>query len=981
MTQPFALLAVAAVACLLFAASANAQCTTLSCANPQPTFSTSPGYCRAFTINPPLPTNSGCTTLSNNISNSISSYSYNLGTTNVLWSGYIGNTITSTTVCNVVVEDGQAPTFSATCPSLYPTYAPSTFAASTGLCYFQTSSGFNSSATDNCLGQITYAYSLGFSGTVNSMSTVTGSGQTVTYNFPVGTTSIQQTAQDSSLNQATCSFALKVFDTQPPTLSCSAVSFGSDVGTCGARVTIAPTSFTDNCQTQSLSPTPAAAFHSVGTGSVAFTASDFFGNTASCTVSYQVHDTQPPTVSCTTSSITIQSTCGDVPTLSGGTASDNCALSSATFSKIPGVYPQGNTSAKYVATDTAGNSANCQVPIFVNITSFPTFTSCPNVSISVNAASGACSAVATYSVGFSPSTACGGSHTLSASVFPSITGGIATNSGTFKVGANVLTIIGSQTYSNNNTLKATCSFVVFVNDSSTPTVSCVPTSSTLSPNCAFVATYSVTFGNTCGDYLFAQSSGFTLGAFGSVSPTSSIPTYTLTGLFSVTNPFNNVSATCSAVTTYTDTSAPLPSCPVGNYLAILGSTCSVNAATVVSSNPPSAIDNCTPQASLTPSYTPSLGALTGTLRQSYTAKFTDPSGNSASCPFSITSVDRTAPAFSCPSGQSVILSSTTCTGSVPSYTVTATDNCGPTGLILSYSGFTTGTTVSQPGTYDLTATATDASGNSNSNCVIATKFIDNTNPVFVNCSSAAAQICPGNTITFPIATDNCGTVAVTVTSSNSTSTTYLATDGSGNNATCTQNIAVLDNTPPQITCLSSYSVTLQPNLWTAFILPTSLYTAVSDNCAFVSVVNSSKTTFNYLDAFLSPETVTVYAYDPSGNVGTCTVDLTINARPVLVLPGNGAIVRQGTPFTISWENIPSLPSGATISFGFAFTGTIGSYSHGPVSYSALSTTASIPVPAKPTSKLTITATINANVNGVSKTHNGGSQTVQYRAKL
>jgi hypothetical protein len=66
--------------------------------------------------------------------------------------------------------------------------------------------------------------------------------------FPVGTTTVTQTATDASGNTATCTFTVTITDTQPPTITCpSNITTGTNPGICGAVVNFNLPAVTDNC--------------------------------------------------------------------------------------------------------------------------------------------------------------------------------------------------------------------------------------------------------------------------------------------------------------------------------------------------------------------------------------------------------------------------------------------------------------------------------------------------------------------------------------------------------------------------------------------------------------------------------------------------------------------------------------------------------------------------------------------------------------
>ena len=117
--------------------------------------------------------------------------------------------------------------------------------------------------------------------------------------FPVGTSSVTCTATDAAGNSSSCTFSVAVQDTQPPTINCPAnVLVGNDPGNCGAVVNYSPATASDNCPgvVANCNP-PSGSFFPVGTTTVTCTATDAAGNSASCTFSVTVNDTEGPVIS------------------------------------------------------------------------------------------------------------------------------------------------------------------------------------------------------------------------------------------------------------------------------------------------------------------------------------------------------------------------------------------------------------------------------------------------------------------------------------------------------------------------------------------------------------------------------------------------------------------------------------------------------------------------------------------------------------
>jgi HYR domain len=117
--------------------------------------------------------------------------------------------------------------------------------------------------------------------------------------FPVGTTTVTCTVADASPNSpdSTCTFTVKVNDTQPPQITCPAnVTAVTDQNVCPAPACLvvnfpAPVA-SDNCPgvTVVCNP-PAGSCLPVGVTTVTCTATDASGNTASCSFTVTTFDT------------------------------------------------------------------------------------------------------------------------------------------------------------------------------------------------------------------------------------------------------------------------------------------------------------------------------------------------------------------------------------------------------------------------------------------------------------------------------------------------------------------------------------------------------------------------------------------------------------------------------------------------------------------------------------------------------------------
>lgn len=138
--------------------------------------------------------------------------------------------------------------------------------------------------------------------------------------------------------------------------------------------------------------------------------------------------------------------------------------------------------------------------------------------------------------------------------------------------------------------------------------------------------------------------------------------------------------------------------------------------------------------------------------------------------------------------------------------------------------------------------------------------------------------CSGASFFFSIATGSFFAVGTT-------SVTATAQEDSGNSASCSFNITVIDNEPPVLVCQPSVVLQLdangevpKPNPYLSGIL-----ISETDNCAIVGGLGlTGPGTFTC--AFLGSNKITIIQDDPSGNVGTCIVDMIVvdNLPPTAV---------------------------------------------------------------------------------------------------
>lgn len=162
---------------------------------------------------------------------------------------------------------------------------------------------------------------------------------------------------------------------------------------------------TDNCPGSSSTQTgglPTGSAFPVGVTTNTFAGVDASGNTAFCSFTVTVNDTQLPTITCP-ANISVSNDpnqCFAVVNYPGVTFGDNC--SGATIPQTTGLasgsqFPIGTTTNTYKVTDASGNMTTCAFTVMVGDTQLPVFTVCPaDATVSNNP--GVCGALVNYTV-------------------------------------------------------------------------------------------------------------------------------------------------------------------------------------------------------------------------------------------------------------------------------------------------------------------------------------------------------------------------------------------------------------------------------------------------------------------------------------------------------------------------------------------------------------------------------------------------------
>jgi hypothetical protein len=767
-------------------------------------------------------------------------------------------------------------------------------------------------------------------GTDNCPTPVTSqtAGQASGTLFPVGTTLQTFLVTDAAGNTASCSFNVTVIDNEAPVLTCpTPIVQPNDPFQCNAVVTVPLPGIVDNCPgpytitystTNGLNGTgPANGIYPVGTHTVTYTVVDVAGNTSTCTVDVTVNDVEAPQVGCPPFITFAISTFGQLDISLSPAFSfnfDNCAIASTTFSQsLFDCSDVGTTTPVTITvTDIHGNSNTCvsQVTIVDNLPPVPT---CP-ADITVNVDPGQCDAVVTFADPTATDNCPGTTFTQ--------TGGLASGAA-FPVG----TTTNSYEFTDAAGNTATCSFTITVIDNEPPTATCpAPITQGVDPGqCGANVTYTVVDADNCPGQTIVQTSGIPSGGF--------FPVGTTTNAFLVTDAAGNT-ATCSFTVTIVDDEDPVITCPADITVNNDPGQCGANVVFTV----PVGTDNC-PGANTIKVTGFFSGAFfpVGTTLQTY--KVTDAAGNEATCTFNITVIDNEAPTITCPADITVNVDPGQC-DAVVTYSVPSADNC-PGAVTVLTGGLGSGATF-PVGTTTESYEITDASGNT-ATCSFTVTVIDNELPQITCPADITVNVDPGQcgalvNFTPPVGTDNCpaavtsqlqGLTSGSLFPVGTTTQEYEVVDASGNTASCSFTVTVIDNEDPVITCPSDITVNVDPGQCDAVV---SYTVGTSDNCP--NPILSQTAGFASGSAF--PVGTTTNSFDltdASGNTVSCSFTVTVidNEDPVItcppdiivgVTPGScDAVVTFTTP--VGTDNCPGavttqlagLASGATFPLG------------------------------------------------------------------
>lgn len=585
------------------------------------------------------------------------------------------------------------------------------------------------------------------------------------------------------------------------------------------------------------------------------------------------------------------------------------------YSSANGIYPTGNTTITWLATDAAGNQATCQTVVRV-VDNIPPFISCAQACINATTSPTSCDAEvlcittpSTYDncAMLSSQVTYTALHTIdvtgAAIVPPTVLALNATGSanGTYPGGTTLITWTATDLSGNTST----CSTSIVVADDDAPVfVTCSDTVevSTFPGTCQAIATWIPPIAiDNC-------SEGIDPALLQTLSDMQDALEEAEDLLDAADNAATQADADLAAAQTLC-AGNPSTVCIALIAAETMDSTAAHNnlVATVALYNQAladynavlAAVQAAAASAGLnyTSTHTPGSVFNLGSTTVTYIAE--DASGNTSACSFTVLVRDLEPPVITCAT-DSVFAAAPagSCETYVPVPPPTYSDNCGGTLTLINDYNMTS----SASGTYVLGETTvvwtvTDASGNTATCSTVV--VVEDVTPPAIQCPAnitigALPGLCSANAIVgVPIVSDVCSSGAdlTVVNSYNGTGnasdsypvgTTFIvwtATDAGGNTSTCGMSVRVLDTQVPTIVCPTNIQVQTDPNSCTINDNTATVTVPVpttADNCAVASITNSFNGTDNASGVYPVGVTSVVWTVlDVNGNQASCTMTVTV----------------------------------------------------------------------------------------------------------
>jgi hypothetical protein len=709
--------------------------------------------------------------------------------------------------------------------------------------------------------------------------------------YPMGDTILTWHFADASGNTTTCPQTVTVKDKFAPVVDCDTLKnivanlTTNDCRLSAQSVQLPTPQSIDNCDAKIsgvLSPVPNS--YPLGDTILTWHFTDASGNTTTCPQTVTVKDKFAPVIDCDTlKNIVAELTTNDcrlsanVVPLSVPQSIDNCdAKIAGVLSSVPTTYPLGDTILTWHFTDAAGNTTTCPQTVTVKDKFAPVIDCDTLKNIVANLTTNDCRLSANAVPLSVPQSIdnCGAKIAGVLSPIPT----------TYPMGDTVLT--WHFTDASGNT--TTCPQTVTVKDKFSPVIDCdtlknivaeLTTNDCRLPSSAVPLSVPQSIDN-CG----AKISGV-------LSP---VPTTYPMGDTVLTWHFTDVAGnttTCAQTVTVKDKFSPVIDCDtLKNIVAELTNDCRLSAS-VVPLSVPQSIDNCGAKISGVLSPVPTSYPMGDTV---LTWHFTDASGNTTTCPQTVTVKDKFSPVIDCDTLKNIVAELTNdCRLSasvVPLSVPQSIDNCGA-----KISGVLSPVPTSYPmGDTVLTWHFTDASGNTTT-CPQTVTVKDKFSPV-IDCDTLknivaelttndcrlSANVVP---LSVPQSIDNCDSKITGVLSPvpttyplGDTILTWHFTDASGNTTTCPQTVTVKDKFAPVVDCDTLKNIVAELTTNDCRLSAQSVQLPIPqsvDNCdAKISGVLSPVP-----NSYPMGDTILTWHFtDASGNTTTCPQTVTVKDK-------------------------------------------------------------------------------------------------------
>jgi hypothetical protein len=335
--------------------------------------------------------------------------------------------------------------------------------------------------------------------------------------------------------------------------------------------------------------------------------------------------------------------------------------------------------------------------------------------------------------------------------------------------------------------------------------------------------------------------------------------------------FAGNTATCNAVVTVVDATAPQVTCKNVNKTLNAAGTTSVSTSEVLLS----VTDNCS--AITLVSVTPAAFTCANLGSNTAILKVSDASGNTSTCLATVIVSDPIAPTVLCKSANISLNASGQATLPAASVYQTASDNCSQVTITsVTPAAFT----CANLGANTVTLKVSDASGNT-ATCQASVTVTDGIAPTML-CKSATVALNASGQATLSTANinngsfDNCSIVTLELNQTQfgcanlgANNIILTGSDAAGNKAQCFATVTVTDPIAPVAKCKNT-TLNLGAD-GTAAVSTTALNNGSSDNCSFA--LSATPATLNCGN--LGANTVVLKATDTAGNTGTCTALVTV----------------------------------------------------------------------------------------------------------